>query len=80
MLAPRALNTTKNPIQLIYLPFLIVRKLSSTAYTKRFVSSIRRDQKPDKFSSNGSGLPIPTKGSLLVSSISLLIRLSVFLS
>ncbi len=41
---------------------------------------MRRDQKPDKFPRNISGLPIPSKGSRLVPSISLLILFSVFLS
>jgi hypothetical protein len=51
---------------------------SSAAYTKRLVSSIRRDQKPVKFSFKGSGLPMPSKGKRVASVMSLLMRLSFF--
>ena len=43
---------------------MIVRCVSSTAYTKRFVSSIRRDQNPDKFSRSGSGFRMRLRGSM----------------
>lgn len=41
---------------------------------------MRRDQKPDKFSLRGSGLPIPSNGERFTPVMSLLMRLSVFLS
>lgn len=47
-------------------------------YTRRFVSSTRRDRKPARFSRNGSGLPMPLNGLRVASRISRLVRFSVF--
>jgi len=57
---------------------MIVSLLSPTAYTKRLLSSMRRDQNPARYYLSGSGLPRPSKELCWVSEMSLYIRFHVF--
>lgn len=50
---------------------MIVMRISLTAYTNLFVSSILREQKPDRFSFNASGLPIPSNAERRILSANL---------